>query len=136
MHPGITTVGLINPMQGFLEKIRPDVLVIHAGTNDLTSRNGVINTTEVLMRMKELVNENAPMTELIISLPTDRYDNEIVTGKPENENITQRTKVLRENMISLCAQEGIETISHQNVKDHHLGRMGLPSCPSPIRPAV
>lgn len=58
-HPGATTEDIIDHIKPILRK-KPDLLIVHSGTNDLT--NEKVNTTECLENINRYIKKTSPNT--------------------------------------------------------------------------
>ena len=57
-HPGATTEDIIDHIKPILRK-KPDLLIVHSGTNDLN--NEKVNTTECLENINRYIKKNLPI---------------------------------------------------------------------------
>ncbi len=86
-------------------RARPDLLILHVGTNDLTKKSNIdpdiarndrppIDTTSCLKRVIAIVQKEAPATKIVFSLATARYD---------RPNMVEKVNDLNEKIKGLCA---------------------------------
>jgi hypothetical protein len=129
-NPGFTTEDLVSVIKPHAQR-QPDFIILHGGTNDInatvTDSQGVphskpINTIANLKAIRAEIAQSSPRTELVISLPTIRDDNELVSGRPGNRDIRKRTDQLKRSIYQYCARENIRCIRHDNFLESHLGR--------------
>ena len=89
---------------------KPDLLIIHAGTNDLTRG---INTIKVMRKTFTVVKKESPETQIAISTLITRYD------KP---GMDKKVQEINRKITVLCIEEKVEIIDNSNLDDHCLGR--------------
>ena len=69
-NPGATTRDILNHIKPTLRK-KPDVVIVHCGTNDLTSQEKTIANMQELFRMSKA---ESPDIELVMSSIITRRD--------------------------------------------------------------
>ena len=97
-HPGATSQDILDHIKPTVRR-NPDVLIIHAATNDIT------NDVKTVQCFKEIAETEAPATKLVISLPVIRDD-----GGGRKEKIIALNAELKE----FCKTEGLETRDNSN----------------------
>ena len=110
--PGSTIFDLYDYLQPIIRK-KPSVLILHISKNDapyLTAMEIVNN----LLNLKKYVEGMLPDCNIILSLPTKRFDN----------NSGDAALTIREVNMSMKTLK-IEIIDNDNISDHHLGKKGL-----------
>ena len=70
VNPGADTQDIVDHMKPAIRR-KPDTLIVHTGTNDITSDTG---TQKFLDEAVNLLKTESPQTEFVISLPTIRTD--------------------------------------------------------------
>ena len=71
-HPGATMIDIVDYVKPVGRK-KPDCLIIHAGTNDLTNKEGV-NTIENLRMIIKQTKQVSPETTVVLSSVVIRRD--------------------------------------------------------------
>lgn len=94
-----------------LVKYKPNIVLIHVGTNDCvdSTSDTVITKLETLVKKIE---ENVPTTRVYLSLPTMRMDN-------------TRANLMVRNVNTKIRRSGLRCVDHLNIKKHHLSKKGL-----------
>ena len=87
---------------------KPDVVIIHSGSNDLT-RNPPVNTEVELDNAIKLIRDAKADTEIAFSLLVERND--------KHKHLNPKIKELNNNLKSFCAQRGVSVIEHDRF-DH------------------
>ena len=102
---------IYDPISLIIPQIKPDIIIIHAGTNNarLDTSSAVINK---LLWLKSYIVNNYDVTNVFISLPTTRSDD----GKAcfTIRNINQK-------LIDTCDK----FVDNRNISQKHLGVKGL-----------
>ena len=70
VNPGAHSQDIVNHMKPAIRR-KPDKLIAHIGTNDITSDT---NTQKFLDQAVNLLQTETPWTEIVISLPIIRTD--------------------------------------------------------------
>ena len=70
VNPGANTQDIVDHLKPAIRR-KPDTLMVHSGTNDITSG---IDTQEYMDQAVNLVKTESPQTEIVISLPIMRTD--------------------------------------------------------------
>ena len=78
-HPGATSREIVDHVKPVICK-KPDCMIIHAGTNDLTNREGV-NIIKNLQMIIEETKQVSPDTTLVISSFVMRRDQQALAKK-------------------------------------------------------
>ena len=110
--PGATSEDMIDFVKPLLKK-KPKYLMLHIGTNDITSGCHTRNNLEAI---RNLINECSPSTELIISEVLIRDD---------KANIGAKVKDLNVMIESFCEQFNLHRITHKNVTRNMLSKKKL-----------
>ena len=90
-------------------KSKPDCLIIHTGTNDLT--NGINSLNQAKKIIKE-VNKLSKNTKIAFSGITIRKD---------RKNIDKKLLEVNSHLKNFCSQKNIDFIDNTNIKEEHLG---------------
>ena len=91
-HPGATTRDIVDYVKPVIRK-KPDCLIIHAGTNDLTNKEGV-NTIENLRMIIKQTKQDSPDTTVVLSSVVIRRDKKVSVANL-NKEIKQLAKELK-----------------------------------------
>lgn len=113
-HPGANSVDITDHIKPVLRR-KPDGLVLHHGTNDIT---GEIDTCKILKDTIETIRKESPQTVICVSALITRNDKSGLAAKVEDTN--RRLK-------ALCIEEKIEIIDNSNIDESclNLGRLHL-----------
>ena len=117
---GATSADMVDFVKPFVDK-KPDMLIIHAGTNDLTKE--ITSTTENFEKIIHYINKNSPTTEVVISNICLRED------KP---NLMNKRNALNKEIEKIAHNHNKKIIDNSNIdttclskKKLHLNRKGL-----------
>ena len=108
--PGATVDDLNYHVHPILRK-KPKHIIVHIGTNDAT-RSTSREILDKLLKLKTLIKETLPETEVTFSTPTIRSDN----GKAA---LTVR------NLCGHLLDLNMDILDNRNITSKHLGRKGL-----------
>ena len=106
--PGATSTDILTKIDDVLDK-KPESIIIHAGTNDLT--NGV-NLLSNVKRIVSKTSRTSPNTSLSFS--------NIIFPK-YRRNIEKTCADTNSLLKNFCKQKNIELLSNDNSKEEHLG---------------
>ena len=112
-HPGATTEDIIDHIKPILRK-KPDLLIVHSGTNDLN--NEKVNTTECLENINRYIKKTSPNTTLVVSKLIKRKD------KP---GIEKNLNDLNESIERSCKLMNVEMIGNDNIMEGNLSTKKL-----------
>ena len=112
-HPGATTEDIIDHIKPILRK-KPDLLIVHSGTNDLT--NEKVDTTECLENINRYIKKTSPNTTLVVSKLIKRKD------KP---GIDKNLNDLNESIERSCKLMNVEMIGNDNIMEGNLSTKKL-----------
>ena len=101
-YGGATTRDMVDHIKPSLRS-KPDVIIIHAGTNDLTKEE---KTTINLQNIVDDVKYSSPKTEVVISLATTRCD---------RNGMELKVKNLNENLEKFANNNKIKIIDNRNI---------------------
>ena len=110
--PGDTTEDLLDHIKPIARK-KPDLVVIHFGTNDTTSGK---DTKENMQKAIDAIREESPGTEIAISLCTIRKDRQGIEKK-----VTSCNKILRDAAF----RKDTYVIDNKNIDESCLGMKKL-----------
>ena len=116
--PGDSTEDLLDHVKPVARK-KPDLIVIHFGTNDTTSGK---DTKENVQKAIDTIKEESPSTEIAISLCTIRKDRHGIGRKMESSNKILRDAASRNNTYVIDNKSIDE--SCLGMKRLHLNRKG------------
>ena len=73
-HPGATTVDMIDYIKPELRD-KPDVIILHCGTNDITND---FNTVKKMKKLVKKIEENDGSTDIVISGLIKPFDRNVI----------------------------------------------------------
>ena len=111
-NPGATIRDFLDHIKPTLRK-KPDVVIVHCGTNDLTSQEKTIANMQELIRMSKA---ESPDTELVMSSIITRRD------KP---GLQQKVNELNTEVKIFCRNNQIKIMDNSNLDVQCLGRRQL-----------
>ena len=117
-YGGATTRDMVDHIKPSLRS-KPDVIIIHAGTNDLTKEEKTIIN---LQNIVDDVKSSSPKTEVVISLATTRSDRNGMELKVKNLN-EKLEKFANNNKIQIIDNRNIGA-SSLSIKKLHLSTKG------------
>ena len=115
-HSGATTTDIVDYLKPVIRK-KPDCIIIHAGTNDLTN-NEQIDTLANFKTMIENIRNNSPETVIALSNVVIRKDK---AAKEKKVSVTNLNKKIKE----LAKVKKIELIDNSNLDTSCLSRRML-----------
>ena len=92
---------------------KPDCLIVHAGTNDIT--NG-INSLNCAKKIIKKVKQISPNTKVVFS--------SLITRK-DQKDLGKKVVEVNSRLKNFCAQKNIDFIDNTNIKEEHLGNKKL-----------
>ena len=104
--PGADSDDMLDYLKPILTKKKPRYLILHVGTNDITSG---CDTSKNLERIRDLVIEISPNTELIISNVIVRDD------KNATKDMKNEVKLKNELLSKFCERFNLHLINHDNI---------------------
>ena len=117
-HPGANTEDLVDHIKPILRRKNPDILIVHGGTNDLTSDG---ETTKNLETINRVIKKISPKTKLVISNCIVRKD---MADGPE------KVGVLNESLTKMGENMNLEIVEHGNISENNLSKGKLHLNPS------
>lgn len=109
-HPGANTEDLIDHIKPILRRKKADVMIIHGGTNDLTSDG---ETTKNLEAINRIAKKISPRTKLVISNCVVRTDTPDGPDKVTNLNT---------GLKKMCENMKFDLIDNGNITENQLSR--------------
>ena len=110
-HSGCTSEDMVDFIKPVIRR-KPDVVLLHAGTNDLT---GDVNTLKKLKKVVNEIKESNNEMKIIISGIIHRKDKNL---KENIENINKKLK-------SFCEERDIIYMDNENIDPSCLNKGGL-----------
>ena len=92
---------------------KPDCLIIHAGTNDITKG---INTLNCAKKILKKVKQVSPNTKVVFS--------SLITRK-DKKDLDKKVVEVNGRLKNFCSQKNIDFIENTNLKEEHLGNKKL-----------
>ena len=111
-YPGATSEDILDKIDDLL-KVKPDCLLVHVGTNDLTNNVNLLNSVK---KMVKKVKNSSPNTKLVFSSVILRKDKKDISKKVGETN--QRLK-------NYCKQKNIDFVDNSSITEEHLGSKKL-----------
>ena len=106
---GGTSEKIIQKVDDLL-KNKPDDIVIHAGTNDITNRVNLLNSVKKIVKQ---VSDISPGTTVTVSSIIVRKDKKHVANPLADAN---------PHLKNYCRRKRISFIENSNIKESHLGK--------------
>ena len=107
-YPGGTSETILDNTDDIV-KSKPDCLIIHAGTNDLTNGINLLYQTKKIVKQVKKVSQNTKIVFSSIAIRKDR------------KNIDKKVAEVNSHLKNYCNQKNIEYIDNSNIKEDHLG---------------
>ena len=107
-YPGGTSETILDNI-GDIVKNKPECLIIHAGTNDLTNGISLLNQVKKIVKQMKKVSQNTKIVFSSIAIRKDR------------KNIDKKVAEVNSHLKNYCNQKNIEYIDNSNIKEDHLG---------------
>ena len=111
-YPGASSTDILDHIRPSLRK-EPDQIIIHAGTNDLTSDHNYLNNVKKIVKM---VRETCKNTKLCFSSLICRND---------LKDIDEKVKKTNTHLENYCKQQNLDFIDNSNIKKSDLNSRGL-----------
>ena len=102
-HPGATTIDICNYIKPELRQ-KPDIVIVHCGTNDIPNN---INTVKKIKKLVKEIEENnlEKILQVAISSIIQRYDQDY------NEEIQS----INDKLQRFCTSKGLSFIDNNNI---------------------
>ena len=94
-------------------KSKPDCLIVHVGTNDLTNGINLLNQAKKIVKQVKKASQNI---KIVFS--------SIITRK-DRKNIDKKVSEVNSYLKNYCSQKNIDFIDNSNLKEGHLGQKKL-----------
>ena len=107
-HPGATTVDMIDYIKPEL-RCKPDIAILHCGTNDITNDG---NTIKKIKKLVKEIEENDGPTDIVISGLIKRFDRNIID---DIERVNEKPK-------QWCIGKCLTFIDNNNINESCLNR--------------
>jgi len=120
-HSGATSLDSKDHIRPIIRR-KPDCVLIHCGTNDLTKKDP-INTTETIKEIISDVKKESPYTAVALSSLTIRKDRQGMSNKIDVLNKSLR-KLAKEEEILIVDNSNIDTAC-LSARQLHLNRKGV-----------
>ena len=112
-HPGATTLDIMDHVKSVIRK-KPDLIIIHAGTNDLTCKEE-IDTVVNLSSIIEEARRVSPETKITLSSIVVRKDKQAMEKKVNVAQINNRIKdLIKQNEIQVMDNSTQRAIEERN----------------------
>ena len=117
-HPGATTIDMIDYIKPELRD-KPDIVILHCGTNDITND---VNTVKKIKKLVKQIEENDGSTDKVVSGLIKRFD----------RNAIDDIGKINEKLKRWCIGKRLTFIDNNNINEFclnrgklHLNRRGL-----------
>ena len=107
-HPGATTVDMIDYIKPELRH-KPDIVILHCGTNDITND---VNTVKKIKKLVKEIEENDGSTDIVISGLIKRFD----------RNAIDDIERINEKLKRWCIGKRLTFIDNNNINESCLNR--------------
>ena len=107
-HPGATTIDMIDYIKPELRH-KPDIVILHCGTNDITND---VNTVKKIKKLVKEIEENDGSTDIVISGLIKRFDC----------NAIYDIERINEKLERWCIGKGFTFIDNNNINEPCLNR--------------
>lgn len=111
--PGADSTDMIDYLKPLLNKKKPKYLILHVGTNDITSG---CDTVKNLEKIREMINQITPETELIISNVITRDD---------KQGIQSEVNGINSVLHDFCEKYNLYLVNHDNITRKMLSKKKL-----------
>ena len=119
-HSGATSLDIKDHIRPIMRR-KPDCVLVHCGTNDLTNKDG-IDTIETIKEIISEAKDESPHTTIVLSSLTMRRD---------HEGMSNKVNELNRSLKKLANEQGIPIIDNNNIdisclsaRKLHLNRKG------------
>ena len=114
-HSGSTSEDLKSYIKPIIDR-RPDVLILHIGSNDLTKKDlKTDNEIDTIANLQNIINKVKKSTaQTIIEISS-------LIIRQDRQNIEKRVEELNGNLKTLCEENLIDYIEHSNIDESCLG---------------
>ena len=106
--PGATSKDIIGKIEDVLNQ-KPESLIVHVGTNDLTNEINLLNNIKKIVTKTK---QKSPNTEI-------SFSNIII--RKDKKNLEKLRADTNSRLKNYCSQKNLRLINHDNIKENHLG---------------
>ena len=92
---------------------KPDCIIVHAGTNDITKG---INSLNSVKKIVKKVKQTSPNTKVVFS--------SLITRK-DKKDLDKQVQDINNRLKNYCMQTNLDYIQNNNIKEEHLGNKKL-----------
>ena len=92
---------------------KPDCIIVHAGTNDITKG---INSLNSVKKIVKKVKQTSPNTKVVFS--------SLITRK-DKKDLDKKVQDVNNRLNNYCKQTNLDYIKNKNIKEEHLGNKKL-----------
>ena len=110
--PGGTSEKILEKLDVIIKE-KPDDLVVHVGTNDIT------NNVNLLTNVKKIFNKVSK------ELPSTSIAFSSIINRKDKTNIQKTLTDTNARLKNFCKQKGISFIDNSGIKEFHLGKKKL-----------
>ena len=103
-HSGATSLDIKDHIRPIMRR-KPDCVLVHCGTNDLTNKDG-IDTIETIKEIISEAKDESPHTTIVLSSLTMRRD---------HEGMSNKVNELSRSLKKLAKEQGIPIIDNNNI---------------------
>ena len=89
--------------------LKPDVIVLHCGTNDLKKDNDAENIANNIMLLASKITESNQNTKVMLSSLTKRYD-----------KFKDKAAHVNDHLKRICRENNIQLIDNGNINEKHI----------------
>ena len=111
-HPGATTRDIADHVKPVARR-KPDMVIIHCGTNDFTND---VDTTKHLKEVVQILKEETPHSKIVMSAAIMRRDRQGMKKKIDELNC---------KIKAVCVEQRLDFFNDSNVDNSCLGQKGL-----------
>ena len=111
-HPGGTTRDIADHVKPVARR-KPDMVIIHCGTNEFTND---FDTTKHLEEVAEILKEESPHSKIVMSAAMMRSD---------GQGMEKKIDELRCKVKAVCVEQRLDFFNNSNVDNSCLGQNGL-----------
>ena len=101
-YPGATSEDILDKIDDLL-KVKPDSLLVHVGTNDLTNNVNLLNSVK---KMVKKVKNSSPSTKIVFS--------SVILYK-DKKDISKKVGETNQRLKSYCKEENIDFVDNSNI---------------------
>ena len=123
---GARIQGITSFLENFsLQNLRPDVFIIHAGTNNINAKMSGYSCRKEMQALCELALKTCPSTRIFLSGVISRTVGSWERKQSEVDDLNKRISHLNEEFKSFCVRHGYRFIDNSYITADCLHRDGL-----------